>query len=100
MKASTRGFRYDWADLQPIRALALVVCAGQALGAVAGLLWAHAPPGLDVLWHGAALATLPAFLVGLAVQAGLRPGSLRENKALVCRFALVAVLLSGYAFTH
>lgn len=95
MKASTRGLWYDWGDLQPIRALALVVCAGQALGALAALLWARLPPGFESLWLGAALATLPAFLVGLA-----KPGSLRENKALVGRFALVAVLLSGYAMVH
>jgi len=100
VKASTRGLWYDWGDLQPIRALALVVCAGQALGALAALLWARLPPGFESLWLGAALATLPAFLVGLAVQAGLKPGSLRENKTLVGRFALVAVLLSGYAMVH
>lgn len=100
MKESTGGFKYDWAELQPVRALALVVCVGQTLGAIGGLLWARFPQAFENLWHGAALATLPAFLVGLAVQARLKPGSLRENRALLCRFALVAVLLSGYAMLH
>ncbi|MBV8033938.1 hypothetical protein [Roseateles sp.] len=97
MNESPHGAEPGWAELQSIRALTLVVCAGQAAGAVAGLLYPRYPHWFECLWHGAALATLPAFLVGMVVQARLRPGSLGENAALVRRFALISVLLSGVA---
>ncbi|NCT85258.1 MAG: hypothetical protein GXC94_19075 [Comamonadaceae bacterium] len=100
MKASRPDSAHDWAELQPVKALTLVVCAGQAIGAITGLLYARDLHWFESLWQGAALATLPAFLLGLAVQARARPGSLGENAALLRRFALVALLLSGYALLH
>lgn len=98
MKESPLGFQYDWADLEPIRPLICAVIVGQALGAGAALLLAeHLPGWFERLWFGAALATLPAFLIGLAVQAHDRPGSLGEHRVLVRRFGLVAAALAVFA---
>lgn len=98
MKESAFGFEYDWGDLQPIRPLMWVLIAAQALGGALGLLMPHFPNWFESLWFGAAVATLPGFLVGLPVQAWCRPGSLGEHKVMVRRLGLVAVVLTVYAF--
>lgn len=67
------------------------------IGAVVGLVFPKFPHWFESLWFGAAIATFPAFLFGLAVQAYLRPGSIRENRVMVQRFALIALLLSAFA---
>ena len=97
MKESQFGFEYTWADLQPVRALAVVVLCAQVIGAVLGLLPPRFPHWFESLWFGGALATFPAFLVGLGVQARLKPGSLGQNKILVRRLGLVAALLTLFA---
>lgn len=97
MKETPFGFEYSWADLQPIRALSIVVVAGQLMGGVAGLVYPRFPFWFEAMWFGAALSTLPSFLVGLVVQAHDKPGSLGANKVMVRRFGLIAALLSGFA---
>ena len=97
MKESPFGFEYTWADLQPIRPLAMVVHGAQLLGGVLGLLLPRFPHWFESLWFGAAIATLPAFLVGLAFQAHLRPGSLAQHKVMVRRLGLIAALLTAFA---
>ena len=97
MKESQFGFEYSWADLQPIRALAVIVLLAQVAGAALGYLFPHFPRWFESLWFGAAIATFPAFLVGLIVQARLRPGSVRENRVMVRRLGLIALALSVFA---
>jgi hypothetical protein len=97
MRESRFGFQYSWADLQPVRALAVTVVAAQFAGAVAGFLFPRFAHWFESLWFGGALATFPAFLLGLVVQATVKPGSLSANVVMVRRLGLVAALLSGFA---
>lgn len=97
MKESPFGFEYTWADLQPVRALALIVFGTQIVGGLAGFAFPRFPEWFESMWFGAAIATFPAFLVGLAVQSKLRPGSIAENRVMVRRFGLIALALSAFA---
>ncbi|ABM97402.1 hypothetical protein [Methylibium petroleiphilum] len=98
MKESQFGFEYTWSDLEPIRALTVVVLAGQVAGAAAGVLVPQFADWFKSLWFGGAIATFPAFLVGLIVQSRWRPGSLGQNKVMVRRLGLVAAALTVFAF--
>ncbi|MFG6430259.1 hypothetical protein [Roseateles sp. LYH14W] len=97
MRETPFGFEYSWADLQPIRALSVVVVAGQVIGALGGWVYPRFPDWFESMWFGSALSTFPSFVVGLAVQAHDKPGSLSANKVMVRRFALVAALMSCFA---
>ena len=97
MKESQFGFEYSWADLQPVRALAVIVFGAQIAGALVGLVFPQFPRWLESLWFGGAIATFPAFLVGLVVQSRLRPGSITENRIMVRRFGFIALFLSAFA---
>ena len=94
MQESRFSFYYTWADLQPVRALAIVVFGAQIGGAVIGVLFAHQPTLLRSIWFGAAIATFPAFLAGLAIQSRWRAGSLAQNRVMVWRLGLVALVLT------
>ena len=98
MQESQFGFEYSWADTQPIRALVVMVHAAQILGAVLGMVFVNHDSWFMRLWLGAALATFPAFLVGLAVQARVRPGSIGENRVMVRRLGMIALLFSAMSF--
>lgn len=98
MRESQLGFEYSWADLQPIRALVLVVLAAQLVCMVLGLLYAPQGEWFHRLWFGGAIATLPAFVVGLLVQSWVRPGSIGQNVVMVRRLGLIAAVLSLVAF--
>ena len=98
MKESPFGFQNSWEDLQPVRPLFVTSLVVQSLGAVLGLWFAVFPSWLVNIWAGGALATLPGFLVGLALQAHLRPGSIGENHVMVQRMGLVALVLSLSVF--
>jgi MFS family permease len=97
MKESPFGFEYSWNDLRPIRPLTVIVLVAQAVGSLLGLWFAKYPGWLENLWFGGALATFPGFLIGIPVQKWLRPNSLSENRVMVRRMALVALLLSVIA---
>jgi hypothetical protein len=97
MRESQLGFQYSWADLQPVRALAITVLVAQLAGALLGFFFAAQSSWFMRLWLGGALATFPAFLVGLAIQSRIRPGSIGENRVLVRRLGLIAFLLSVVA---
>jgi hypothetical protein len=97
MKETQFGFEYSWADLQPVRALSVVVFGAQIVGAIAGIGFPQFPRWFESLWFGAAISTFPAFLLGLAVQSKLRPGSIGENKVMVRRLGLIALALSSFA---
>ena len=94
MHQSRFGFYYTWADLQPVRALMIVVVGAQICGAVLGGLFAHQPTGFRSIWFGAAIATFPAFLAGVPIQSKWRPGSLAQNRVMVWRLGIVALLLT------
>jgi hypothetical protein len=97
MKESKFGFEYSWADLQPIRILVLTVLVAQCLGAAAGLAFPRFPHWFHSLWFGGAMATFPAFLLGAALQGRLRPDSLGQNRVMVRRLGLIALLLTAIA---
>lgn len=97
MKEAHFGFEYTWADLQPVRALAVTVFASQIVGAIIGFSLHLYPRWLESLWFGAAVATLPAFVVGLVIQSKVKPCSLAQNKVMVRRLGLVATLLTAFA---
>lgn len=94
MKESPFGFEYSWSDLQPVRALAITVFGAQLAGAALGLLLAWHSSWFLKLWFGAAVATFPAFLLGLVIQSQLKPGSIGENRTLVRRIGIIALVLS------
>jgi undecaprenyl pyrophosphate phosphatase UppP len=94
MKESQFGFHYTWADLQPVRPLAVTVFAAQIIGMILGWLFGKHPELFMKLWFGGALATLPAFLLGLVVQKQMRPGSISENSTMVWRMGLVATAIT------
>jgi len=98
MKESPFGFEYSWEDLQPVRALFVTSLVAQFLGAAAGLLLAVFPSRFECVWAGGALATFPGFLIGLALQAYLRPGSIGANVVMVRRLGLIALVLSLAVF--
>ena len=98
MKETPFGFEYTWADLQPVRALAITVFVSQIAGAIAGLSLHRFPQWFESLWFGGAVATFPAFLIGLAIQSKVKPGSLTQNKVMVRRLGLIAALLTVFAF--
>jgi len=77
-----------------VRALAITVFAAQAIGAVLGLILGQQSSWFLQLWFGGAIATFPAFLVGLVLQSRLRPGSIGQNRAMVRRMGMIALVLS------
>lgn len=94
MQESQFGFEYTWADLQPIRPLVLVVLVAQLVCMVIALVYAPHVEWFHRLWFGGAVATFPAFVVGLFVQSWLRPGSIGPNIVMVRRLGLIAAALS------
>ena len=94
MKESSFGFEYSWQDLKPMRALAMVVFGTQITGCLLGLAFPLFPRLLPSAWFGGAIATFPAFLLGLLVQAHLTPGRIGEHKVMVRRMGLIAFLLT------
>ena len=98
MKESPFGFEYSWEDLQPVRPLFVTALIAQLVGAALGLWIAVFPSGFENLWAGGALATFPGYLLGLPLQTYLRPGSLGENRIMVLRMGLVALVLSAAVF--
>jgi hypothetical protein len=98
MRDSQFGFEYTWDDLKVIRPLVLTVLVGQLIGAGTGVLVAAYADLFANLWAGAATATFPCFLLGLVIQHQQNPGSLRENRTMVRRLGLIALLLSLAVF--
>lgn len=94
MRESQFGFEYSWADLQPIRALVVVVLVAQLVCMLLGLVYAPHADWFHRLWYGGAAATFPAFAIGLVVQSRVRPGSIGQNIVMVRRLGLIAAALS------
>lgn len=98
MKESQFGFEYSWDDLKPIRPLAVTALVGQLSGAGLSLLLPTYASTFANLWAGGAVATFPSFLLGLLIQHQLNPDAIRENRTMVRRFGLVALVLSLSVF--
>ena len=88
---------YDWEDLKPIHPLWYTVLVAQVLGAAINLLMQGTANWFDVAWQGGAIATFVGFLVGLPVQAYLRPGTIAENRSMVVFVGIVSfcIMLFG-----
>jgi hypothetical protein len=97
MRESQLGFEYSWADLKPIRVLAVTVIALQLVGAAVGLALPRFPGWFESLWFGAAITTFPAFLLGAFLQSRLTPGRISQHKVMVWRCGLIAAVLSAAA---
>lgn len=84
--------------LAPVRAVYWVVCGSQVVGmAIAFMVWSDRR-GVEAMWTGAALATLPGFLFGLAFQNLLHPSSLAKNSAVLVRMGILSLMLFAAAF--
>jgi uncharacterized membrane protein len=94
MQESPLGFEYTWADLQPIRALAVTVLVAQLMGGALGLAFAPHSEWFLRLWIGGTVVTFPAFVLGLFIQSRLRPGSIGTNLVMVRRLGLIAAILT------
>ena len=94
MKESPFGFQYSWQDLQPVRPLFVITLAAQLIGAAIGFHLDTYTEWFDNVWTGAALATFPGYLFGLGVQYRINAKRISENKIMVRRMGLVALLLS------
>lgn len=85
------GFRTLWA----LRGLALTYIAVYLVGLMLGPLF----PGERPIgsWLGGALATLPAYLLGVVVQHRIDPTALREHKSTVWILGVIAVAVFAFA---
>ena len=52
------------------------------------------PGWFENFWIGGALATFPGFLLGLPIQRRLRPEAIDENRVMVRRIGMVALILT------
>jgi len=68
--------------------------AAQVLGAACGLATEHFSAAFDNVWFGGAIATFPGFLAGLPIQTRVRPGSIAENRIMIRRMGMVALILT------
>lgn len=99
MSNSAFKMSYSWEDLRPIHPLFVTSLIFQALGVVAGFLLQVGPSWFESVWLGGALATFPGFMVGIPVQARLRPGSLSLHKPMVIFLGAIALFLFAIAVT-
>src|SRR5579863_2456209 len=94
MRESPFGFAYSWSELFSVRALAITVLVFQILGAGLGVTFKRFPDWFESLWFGGAVASFPGFLLGLYIQSILYPGTIEQNRVMLRRLGLVALLLS------
>jgi hypothetical protein len=79
--------------MRPLKPLYAAMMVAQVAGAVLGLWLARHGTWFEDLWTGAALATLPGYLVGVQAQKRWSPANLLANAATVRRIGLAAVVL-------
>jgi hypothetical protein len=90
--------QYTWEDTKPVRALYVTVLVAQCVGGAIGAWAAMFPSVFENIWAGIAMASLPGFLVGLAIQAYLQPGSIVENRGMVCVMGMLALVMTVAVF--
>jgi hypothetical protein len=98
MRESQFGFEYSWSDLKPVWPLALTVLVGQLAGAALGFYVAKYPNAFANIWAGGALATFPSFLLGILVQWQRNAAALGENRIMLRRLGMIALVLSLAVF--
>lgn len=98
MRNSPIGFHYSWQDIKPVRPLFVTVLVAQAIGVFFAIANSIHTEWFDSLWAGAALATFPGYIIGLAVQSLIKASRLAENKVMVRRMGLVALVFTMAAF--
>jgi len=98
MDESQFRIEYSWEDLKPVRPLVVTLIATQLAGCLIGF-WLHRYSTFAAnLWAGGALATFPGFLLGLLIQLRISTAAISDNKVMVRRIGLIALLLTLLVF--
>ena len=98
MKESQFGFQYSQEDLRPVLPLFGTMVIMQAIGALSGFLLAPFPAFQANVIAGGFVASFPGFLAGLLVQRLKNPAAIDDNRVMVRRIGLVALLFSLLVF--
>ena len=98
MKDSQFGFQYTREDLQPVRPLFTTMVIVQVVGALLGFLLSPFPTFNANVIAGGFAASFPGFLVGLLVQRRVNPAAIEDNRVMVRRMGLLALLFSLLVF--
>ena len=98
MKDSQFGFQYSAEDLQPVRPLFVTVIVVQVIGALLGFWLAPFPTFHANVIAGGFSASFPGFLAGLLIQHRVNPAALQDNRVMVRRMGLIALLFSLLVF--
>jgi hypothetical protein len=94
MNEKPPGSDFKRQDFLPLRALSYTIVVAQCCGASTALWVGHYPGWFENLWFGGALATLPGYFIGLAVQRSMSPNSLVVCRPLVRRMGMVSAILT------
>lgn len=97
MRETPYGFHYSGSDMEPIRPLALTAFAAQLAGSALGYFGLPVASEFDRIWIGGALAALPGYLAGYALQYLIRPERFDERTLMIKRFGGIAAALSAVA---
>lgn len=93
--------RHPRATVPPaLRPYTAVLSLGQILGALAGYHWGTHASWVDNLWVGGALATLPAYGLGLAALRIIRPGTLTAYTGSMLIHGGICILLTGIGWIY
>jgi hypothetical protein len=79
-----------WSELKSIKPVLVTVFLGQIAGGTVGVIFLRPPSSMSKLWIGAALATLPSFFLGLAMQAYLGHVNIRQKRFQIAGLGLLA----------
>jgi ABC-type dipeptide/oligopeptide/nickel transport system permease subunit len=74
--------------------LFITIIVAQVVGAFVGISVGYFPGWFDNIWIGGAIATFPGFLIGLPIQRHVRPQAIPENRVMVRRLGLLALVLT------
>ena len=98
VKDSQFGFQYTREDLQPVRPMYTAMVVVQLIGALSGYLLAPFPTFQANVIAGGFAASFPGYLVGLLVQQLTNPAAIGDNRVMVRRIGLIALLFSLLVF--
>jgi len=98
MKDSQFGFNYSSEDLQVVRPLFTTVVIVQVIGALLGFLLSPFPTFHANVIAGGFAASFPGFLIGLLIQRRVNSAAIPDNRVMVRRMGLIALLFSLLVF--